>query len=72
MNSTQFSENTLCHAMTGTAPKGQIRNYPCINTTTGRYLSIQRFPPYGTDKNLQLCEVQVIPAGKHSNSSPGV
>ena len=67
MNPTDFSENALCFNMTGIAPIGEISNYPCITTTRGRYLSIQRYPPYGANgKQLTLCEVQVFPPGEVS------
>ncbi len=61
MNSSDFSQNALCLNMGDIAPRAETTNYPCVNTTRGRYLSIQKYPPYINGIQLQLCEVQVIP-----------
>ncbi len=74
MNAINISENTLCYKMDGIAPAGTTTNFPCLNVTRGRYLSIQRFAPYGAHgKYLHICEVQVIPPisdTKHINIAP--
>ncbi len=61
MNSTYFSQNTLCFNMNNIAVQAETMNYPCVSTIRGRYLSIQKYSPYINGVQLQLCEVQVIP-----------
>ncbi len=46
MNPTDFSQNALCFNISETAPSGETTNYPCLNVTRGRYVSIQRYFPY--------------------------
>ncbi len=75
MNSTDFSQNTLCYKMTGIARRSETMNYPCLNTTRGRYLSIQRYFQNPDWKGIQICEVQVVPPlsdTSHFNIAPYV
>ncbi len=62
---TDFSKNTLCYYMPGLVGRGSTEDFPCIQPTMGRYLSIQRFYPKGpaTSNSLMLCEVQVFQTG---------
>ncbi len=61
MNPTDFSQNSLCYNMTTIAPAGMFSNYPCMSVATGRYLSIQRYPPYlSVSRAVTVCEVQAF------------
>ncbi len=71
MNPTDFSQNALCYNMSEIAPSGETMNYPCVNITRGRYVSIQRYSGNSTQESfrgVQMCEVQIIPA--LSDTSP--
>ena len=59
MDPHDFSNNALCFNSSSSNPMGETSNFPCLNTTRGRYVSVQKY----TSDYLQICEVQIIPAG---------
>ncbi len=64
-NDTDFSQNALCYYMPGIMGDGATEDFPCLTSTRGRYLTIQRVYPWGPSGStiLTLCEVQVFQTG---------
>ncbi len=63
-NDPDFSKNSLCFYIAGFVGNGATEDFPCVTPIRGRYLSIQRLYPLGSDNGvLSLCEVQVFQTG---------